>query len=239
MTVIDGEESVSGLPKGPALFAVSRDQIKHRDRVRDLAEVYTHEREVTAMLDFVPDMFPSHEDAGNHDRTFLEPACGSGNFLDEILRRKLCTVTSSRYGTGEKFEHRVLRCVASIYGIDVDQENVLEARERLRQVVMGHIDGDPNALPPTDGLRHALDAILDTNVIRADSLADAEKIELVSYVPGRGGTFIREWSTLEEPESQLDLFAVMTGESQKDQIPIHYTQLSDNPNPSVWKQGKR
>ena len=66
-------------------------QIKTRNRVRDLAEVYTHEREVNAMLDLVPDTLPSAEQPENHDRTFLEPACGHGNFLMEILRRKLPT----------------------------------------------------------------------------------------------------------------------------------------------------
>jgi hypothetical protein len=54
----------SGPSQGPALFNVSRDQIRNRDRVRDLAEVYTHHREVTAMLDMAPDMFPTEDDAG-------------------------------------------------------------------------------------------------------------------------------------------------------------------------------
>lgn len=57
---------------GPVLFDVGPEQIKHRNRVRDLAEVYTHEREVTAMLDMVSDMFPSAADPDNHDATFLE-----------------------------------------------------------------------------------------------------------------------------------------------------------------------
>ncbi len=60
-------------------------QIKSRERVRDLAEVYTDEREVNAMLDLVPDMFPSADDPGNTDRTFLEPACGDCNFLVVFL----------------------------------------------------------------------------------------------------------------------------------------------------------
>jgi len=48
-----------------------------------------HPASVTAMLDLVPDMFPSNDDPGNTDRKFLEPAAGSGNFLEEILRRKI------------------------------------------------------------------------------------------------------------------------------------------------------
>ena len=126
------------------LVAADRDrgngQIKSRERVRDLAEVYTHEREVNAMLDLVPGMFPSVGDSGNTDCTFLEPACGHGNFLVEILRRKLAYVTPRRYGRGERFEHRVLRCLASVYGIDISEDNVGESRERMRSVISGHVE---------------------------------------------------------------------------------------------------
>lgn len=89
-------------------------QIRSRDRVRDLAEVYTHDREVNAVLDLVPSMFPSEDDPGNTDCSFLEPACGHGNFLVEILRRKLSFVTTSRYGSGENFEYRMLRCFSFV-----------------------------------------------------------------------------------------------------------------------------
>jgi hypothetical protein len=218
----------AGPPEGAALFEV--DQIKHRDRVRDLAEVYTHHREVTTMLDLVPDMFPGEDDPDNHDRTFLEPACGHGNFLVEILRRKIRTVTPARHGVGDQYEHRILRCIASIYGVDIDQENVLDSRQRMRAVVADHV-GDPDAR--TEGFWAAVDAILGTNIVRADALADAQKIELVAYKPGKGCTFIREWSTLEEPEpdSQLDLFDVLPGEPQRDEAPVRYTELAANPKP--------
>lgn len=240
MTITNAEvPEGTSLPEGPVLFDVSRDQIRNRNRVRDLAEVYTHHREVTAMLDLVPDMFPTEADAGNHDSTFLELACGCGNFLVEILRRKLRTVTTSRYRTGERFEHQVLRCLASIYGIDIDQDNVLEARDRLRAVITEHVSTRANAPSLTKGFQSAVDAILNTNVIRADTLADAQKIELVAYRPERGGTFIREWSTLEEPESQFDLFAMLPGEPQRDEIPVHYADLSVNPNPTVAPRKKR
>ena len=226
----------AGLPGDQALFEA--DQIKHRDRVRDLAEVYTHYREVTAMLDLVPDMFPSAEDPDRHDRTFLEPACGHGNFLVEILRRKLRTVTPTRYGAGDEYEHRVLRCLASIYGIDIDQENVLDSRHRMNTVIAAHV-GDPEAR--SVGFWSAVESILGTNIIRADTLADAQKIELVSYRPGKDCTFIREWSTLEEPEpdSQLDLFDVSHGEPQRDAVPVHYTELAANPKPTTARARKR
>lgn len=213
--------------------ANERNQIKTRDRVRDLAEVYTHEREVNAMLDLVDGMFPSIDNPGNHDRTFLEPACGSGNFLEEILRRKLRTVTAKRYGRSERYEHRVLRCLSSVYGIDIDQENVNEARHRLRSVIASHFNADWNTQLPSDGLASAVDVILGTNIVRADTLTEGRKVELIAYVPGPGATFIREWSFLEEPESQLDLFGeVYGGEPRRDVLPVHYADLVTHRKPT-------
>lgn len=227
-----GDATAPDTADGPALpIDIAFAQIKHRDRVRDLAEVYTHQREVYAMLDLVPDMFPSGRDPDNHDRTFLEPACGHGNFLVEILRRKLATVTTDRYGVGEEYEHRILRCLASIYGIDIDPENVEDSRGRMHLVVMAHV-GDPAA--QSDGFWSAVDTILGTNIVRADTLADSQVIELVSYRPGPGGTFTREWSVLEEPgeDSQLDLFA-LPEEPQRDAVPVHYAELAANPKPTI------
>lgn len=224
---------------GSPLFQLDPDdQIKHRDRVRELAEVYTHQREVTAMLDFAPDMFPSEDNPDNLDKTFLEPAAGHGNFLVEILRRKLSTVTTDRWGSGEEYEHRILRCLASIYGIDIDPENVGDSRRRMHKMIIAHV-GNPNER--AEGFWSAVEAILTTNIVRADTLADAQVVELISYKPGAAGTFQREWSTLEDPESdtQLDLFATLPDEPQRDSVPVHYTQLAANPKPMAAKGRKR
>lgn len=140
-------------------------QIKTRQRVRDLAEVYTHIREVTAMLDMVPDMFPSAENPNNTDRKFLEPAAGSGNFLEEILRRKIAYVSSLRYRSAQFYEHRLLRALASIYAIDIDPENVAESKERLKHVLQSHLDNDLNTKVPTPGFAAAVNAILETNIV--------------------------------------------------------------------------
>ena len=61
-------------------------QTKSKERVRDLAEVYTNQREINAMLDLTKNL------SENIDSRYLEPACGNGNFLVEILKRKLQTV---------------------------------------------------------------------------------------------------------------------------------------------------
>ncbi len=204
-----------------------RSQIKSRERVRDLAEVYTHEREVNAMLDLVPDMFPSARNPGNTDRTFLEPACGHGNFLVEILRRKLNYVTPRRYGRGERFEHRILRCLAPVHGIDIGDDNVRESRERMRSVISAHVENYLSADGTTTGFTGAVDAILETNIIRSDSLADAE-IELVEYRPEKGSNFTREWSRLDQAANEPNLFSLSP---RRDETPIHYSELKHNPAP--------
>jgi len=206
-----------------------RGQIKSRERVRDLAEVYTHKREVDAMLDLVPDMFPSEADPGNIDRTFLEPACGSGNFLEEILRRKLAFVTTQRYGRGERYEHRVLRCLASIYAVDISGDNVLEARDRMRARINSHLDLDMNTKAVSAAFVSAVEVILHTNVICADTLADAATIQLVEYRPGPGPTFSREWSFLDPAANEDDLFSLLI--ARRDERPVHYSRLIDHPGP--------
>lgn len=212
-------------------------QIKSRQRVRDLAEVYTHEREVNAMLDLVPDMFPSTRDPGNTDRTFLEPACGHGNFLVEILLRKLKYVTPRRYGRGEPFEHQVLRCLASVYGIDISDDNVRESRERMRSVIRVHVEDHLGADGPTNGFNEAVGAILETNVICADTLANASEIELVEYRPGGRGTFIREWSRpLDSATGELNLFLLPP---RRDEVPVHFSELAHQTEPTTADPAQR
>ncbi|MTD46408.1 type III restriction endonuclease subunit M [Conexibacter sp. W3-3-2] len=203
--------------------------MKSRERVRDLAEVYTHKREVDAMLDLVAPMFPSEGDPANTDRTFLEPACGSGNFLEEILRRKLAFVSVARYGRGDRYEHRILRCVASIYGIDISQDNVDESRDRMRAVVNSHLDNDLNTKVVSDAFASAVEAILGTNIILGDTVADADRINLVEYRASHGCTFIRTWTTLDAASREMDLFAAMTPKC--DARPVHFKELASHPEP--------
>ena len=189
------------------------------------------------MLDLVPDMFPSAGDPGNTDRTFLEPACGHGNFLVEILRRKLEFVTPQRYGRGEHFEHRVLRCLASIYGIDICDDNVARVAgadavddQRARRKASGR-------RWPTTGFDEAVEVILETNVICADTLSDAAEIELVDYEPDSGGTFIREWSRPLDPAAgEPNLFSLPP---RRDEVPVHYSELARQTEPTVADSAQR
>ena len=100
-------------------------QVKSRQRVADHGEVFTSEREVNAMLDLVK------EQTERIDSRFLEPACGNGNFLVEVLRRKLNEI-ERRYAKSQlEFERYSIIAVGSIYGIDLLIDNVLDCRKRL------------------------------------------------------------------------------------------------------------
>lgn len=100
-------------------------QVKSKQRVRDFGEVYTPQHLVNAMLDLV-----KHE-TERIDSRFLEPACGNGNFLAEVLRRKL-TVVDYRYSKSQaEWERYAIIAVSSIYGVDILEDNAQECRERL------------------------------------------------------------------------------------------------------------
>ena len=100
-------------------------QIKSRQRVADHGEVYTAEREVKAMCDLVSD------ECNRIDSRFLEPACGDGNFLAEILCRKLAVVKKKYKKSVIDYEKNSLLAVSSIYGVDILADNVDACRERL------------------------------------------------------------------------------------------------------------
>lgn len=214
-------------------FAELRGQIKTRQRVRDLAEVYTHEHEVKAMLDLIPDMFPGGSTSGV-DITFLEPACGSGNFLEEILRRKLAGIRFNRIRVASRYEHWLLRALASIYGVDICDHNVRESRLRLIEVLRSHYFNDANTLTPTEGFASAAWAIANTNIIHADFLADASRTEVVDYQPGRGGVFKRVWSMLDNSAEAMrrpDLFDPEPM-PKRDEMAVHYTDIAANTEPT-------
>ena len=100
-------------------------QVKSKARVAEHGEVFTAEREVKAMCDLV------EAQCDNIDATFLEPACGDGNFLAEILDRKLARVKKDAKSDITQWEWLSVRAVASLYGVDIMQDNAVECRERL------------------------------------------------------------------------------------------------------------
>ena len=100
-------------------------QVKSKQRVAAHGEVFTAEREVKAMCDLVAD------ECSRIDSRFLEPACGNGNFLAEVLRRKL-EVVKRRYGKSRhEYERYAVLALSSLYGVDILSDNAEECRIRL------------------------------------------------------------------------------------------------------------
>ena len=103
----------------------NKTQTKSKERVREHGEVFTAEREVKAMCDLVKD------ETERIDSRFLEPACGDGNFLAKILKRKLAVVRK-KYGKSPlDYEKNSLLAASSIYGVDILQDNVTACRARM------------------------------------------------------------------------------------------------------------
>ena len=99
--------------------------IKSKKRISEYGEVFTSEREVKAMLNLV-----EHE-TQRIDSRFFEPACGDGNFLIDVLKRKLKMV-EVRYSKNQSdFEKYSFLAVSSIYGLDLLEDNVEACRLRL------------------------------------------------------------------------------------------------------------
>ena len=102
-----------------------KSQIISRQRVTERGEVFTAEREVNAMLDLVAN------ECLRPDSRFLEPACGNGNFLTAILKRKLSELRRKYKSSPYDYEKQAIVAIGSLYGVDIMRDNVEECRERL------------------------------------------------------------------------------------------------------------
>lgn len=100
-------------------------QVKSKQRVADHGEVFTAEREVKAMCDLVK------QETERIDSRFLEPACGDGNFLYEILSRKLAVVKKKYKCSPLDYEKNAILALSSVYGVDILVDNARASRERL------------------------------------------------------------------------------------------------------------
>jgi hypothetical protein len=137
--------------------------VNKRQRVIDHGEVFTPPGLVNDMLDLV-----AHE-CERIDSRFLEPACGDGNFLAEVLRRKLLTVDKRNALNRDKWERDAILAVCSLYGIDLLADNIAACRERLLKVVSDAHDARFKAPLPDDAAR-ASAYILSNNIVQGDAL---------------------------------------------------------------------
>ena len=138
-------------------------QIKSRKRVADHGEVFTAEREVNAMCDLVA------SECLRPDSRFLEPACGDGNFLAVILRRKLSELRRKYKKSPRDYEKQAIVAIGSLYGVDIMNDNVLACRERLfciwDEEYTAHCGTDA-----TDETREAARFIIGRNIINGNAL---------------------------------------------------------------------
>jgi hypothetical protein len=185
---------------------------KSRKRVKDQGEVFTQPKEVQAMLDLIPAAFLEI------GARFFEPAAGDGNFLVAILKRKISSITPERsLCSQEDWEFALLRCLSSIYAVDIDEENVREARYRMLELTTAST-WQPNVGFSDDFLAAAI-TLIETNIVRGDTLNSAQEIMFIEYTPIEGHQFDREVFFLERPE--LDLFYSPPPPLER----IHYTAL--------------
>jgi hypothetical protein len=211
-------------------------QVVSKQRVADHGEVLTGRREVSAMLDLVK------SETERIDSRFLEPACGTGNFLAEILERKLRLV-EARYGTSQlDYERYAVLGVSSIYGIDVLEDNVRQCRQRL----FGIFELDYLRLfkdRSKDDCRESVRYILDRNIIHGDALS----LKTVGGAPTL--IIFSEWSLLNGSAlkrrdftfhgllahaaiKEMPLFSDLGEEvfiptPDKDYPPIHFLKVAD------------
>jgi hypothetical protein len=137
--------------------------VKTKQRVIDHGEVFTPPGLVKDMLDLV-----AHE-CERIDARFLEPACGDGNFLAEVLRRKLATVERTNPNNRDKWERDAVLAVCSLYGIDLLADNIGACRGRLLAIVNEtHASRFKSPLP--DKVTRALTFILSKNIVQGNAL---------------------------------------------------------------------
>ena len=170
--------------------------IKSKQRVADHGEVFTPEWLVDAMLDLVKD------ETERLDSRFLEPACGSGNFLRKILMRKLATV-QMKYAKSEfDRKHYALLSLMCIYGIELLEDNIAECKENLLRIFTEYLN-----LKSEDDLYACGDYVLTQNIVHGDALT-------MKDMTGKPISFA-EWGYLGKGKFQRRdfRFDVLTGSS--------------------------
>ncbi len=149
-------------PSTPTSSAPRR--IKSKERVSTYGEVFTADREVNAMLDLVK------QETERIDSRFLEPACGNGNFLAKILERKLAVVRRRHAASRPDYELYALIAAASLYGIELLEDNVAECRERLYTLFRDtYLPLFPTTDPAGDYLR-SIRYVFRRNILWGDAL---------------------------------------------------------------------
>lgn len=181
--------------------------IKSKQRIADHGEVFTPAWLVEAMLDLVKD------ESERIDSRFLEPACGSGNFLVQVLRRKLAAV-ELKFGKSDfEKQHYALLALMCIYGIELLPDNIAECRANLLEILAEYLN-----LNESTDLYRAASCVLSQNLVHGDAL------KMCTHV-GQPITFA-EWGYLGKGKFQrrdfrLDALTLSSTFSAKDSLFAH------------------
>ena len=179
--------------------------VKSRQRVADHGEVFTPAWMVEAMLDLVK---PETE---RIDSRFLEPACGSGNFIVQILKRKLAAV-ELKFGKSDfERQHYALLGLMCIYGIELLADNISECRANVLEVFADYLK-----LDESDDLYRAATHVLSTNLVHGDALTMRTISDMGDQpVKDRTPITFAEWGYLGKGKFQRRdfRFDVLTGSS--------------------------
>lgn len=170
--------------------------IKSRKRVTDHGEVFTPAWMVDAMLDLVKD------ESERIDSRFLEPACGSGNFLVQVLRRKLATAELKFAQSDFEKQHYALLGLMCIYGVELLEDNIAECRQNMLEIFADYLN-----LQESDDLCRAAHYVLLQNLVHGDALT----MRTISKAP----ITFAEWGYLGKGKFQRRdfRFDVLTGSS--------------------------
>lgn len=162
----------------------SNELVKSRQRVADHGEVFTPSWMVEDMLNLIS------AESERIDSRFLEPACGSGNFLKAVLLRKLKTVENKYAKSAFEKNHQALMALMCIYGIELLPDNVEECRNNLLEIFDEYLNVDAGS-----SLHRAARAVLEVNVVQGDALtltkANGEHIEFPEWAYLGAGKFQR------------------------------------------------
>lgn len=142
---------------------MAQKQVRTKQRVTAHGEVFTGEREVKAMCDLVK------QETERIESRFLEPACGNGNFLAEVLNRKLAVI-KIRYGRSPAdYERYAVVALSSLYGVELLEDNAQECRERLFNIWNEAYTATTKKYA-NDQCRKAARFILKKNILCGDAL---------------------------------------------------------------------
>ena len=215
---------------------IDENLVVSKERVENFGEVYTHSREVNAMLDLVK------QETERIDSRFLEPACGNGNFLAEVLSRKLAIV-DSRYKRNQiEWERNGILAITSIYGIDIILDNTQACRERMLDIFQQRYTELFKDEIKKDCIKSAI-YILSLNIVHGDALTlntctvPEEPIFFPEWSMVKPNYFKRRDYTFGElvthaDVSSMPLFSdlgedVFIPQALKEYPPVHFLKLSD------------